>query len=231
MGYATGAKKRIGYKNGLRNLFLTHPYAADHHIYHVEEYIGLLKKFTGKDVNEPAVKLITPTNLIKRDAIVVNMNSEAQSRRWPTGKAISIIRVLRKGISQEIILVGSDKEKLQMDSVFNALPDKTNITNLAGKSPLPLLVTLMGSCRMVLSSESGPAQIANAVGTPTLITLGASDELLSTPSKISNISVVKYGQLPCQPCRKNDCRKFPQPECLLRIDEMLILEKVKTILA
>ncbi|MEO5943161.1 MAG: glycosyltransferase family 9 protein [Ferruginibacter sp.] len=231
MGYASRATKRVGYKNGLRNIFLTDSIKLDENIYHVDEYVSLIKKVSNAVIETPSVELTVAEKFPKCDAIIININSEAQSRRWPEKKAISIINTIRRGIANEIILVGSDREKPQVDAVFNALPDKTNITNLAGKSPIPLLIQLMESCKMVLSSESGPAQIANALGTPTLITLGASDELLSTPSAKSNISIVKYGLLPCQPCKKNHCSKYPQPECLNLIDEILILEKIKNILA
>ncbi|MBS1497359.1 MAG: glycosyltransferase family 9 protein [Bacteroidetes bacterium] len=230
MGFATGAKKRVGYKAGLRNIFLTHTLSLPKNIYHVDEYIELIKKMSNATIDEPKVALSLSEKLPKSNAIIININSEAQSRRWPEKKAISIISTIRKVFNNEIILVGSDREKPQVDAVYNALPDKTNISNLAGKSPIPLLVKLMESCQLVLSSESGPAQIANALGTPTLITLGASDELLSTPQPNSNIRVVTYGQLPCQPCKKNMCSKYPQPECLIRIDEMLIVEKIKNML-
>lgn len=230
MGYATGATKRIGYRNEFRSVFFTHSFKKKKQQHHVEEYLRLLQLFIKQKVSETPVSLTVPSPVRKRDAIIININSEAQARRWPKEKAISIISSIRQNISQEIILIGSEKEKDFVDSVFEALPDKINITNLSGKSPLPFLVTLMSSCRMVLSTESGPAQIANAVNTPTLITLGASNELISTPSPNSHISVIRHGKLPCEPCLKNTCQLFPKPECLLRLDETRLVEKVKAIL-
>jgi heptosyltransferase II len=231
MGYATGAKKRIGYKKELRSIFLTDSYIRKANQYHVDAYIGLLEKFTGKTILNARVNLTNVLPVEKNDSIVININSEAQSRKWPKEKAISIINAVRENISQEIILVGSPAEKEYVDNVYEHLKDKTKVTNLAGKSPLPLLVTLMSNCKMVISSESGPAQISNALGTSTLITLGASNELLSTPQKDNNITTIRYGKLPCEPCLKNTCSKFPQPECLIRIDETLLVEKIKSILS
>ena len=230
MGYATGATKRVGYKKELRSLFLTDAYSKKNGQYHVEAYINLLEKFTGNKISNTCVILTNTLPIEKNNSIVININSEAQSRKWPLTKAISIIDTIRKNFTNEIILVGSPAEKEHVDNVYDSLANKTNISNLAGMSPLPLLVSLMSNCKVVISSESGPAQIANAVGTPTIITLGASNELLSTPQKENNIATIRYGKLPCEPCLKNHCAKFPQPECLNRIDEMLIVDKIKSIL-
>ena len=59
----------------------------------------------------------------KLRAVIININSEAVSRRLPTEKAIRIINTLRrKKIPQQIILMGSNKEKAPfVDSVYNAL--------------------------------------------------------------------------------------------------------------
>ena len=230
MGFASGAKKRIGYRKEMRAVFLTHAYKRKPGLYHVEAYLKLLENFTGKQIEPSHVYLKNTQPVEKNNSIVININSEAQSRKWPVQKAISIIDAVRNYYNGEIILVGSPAENEYVDSVYNELADKTNITNLAGKSPLPLLVTLMSNCSLVLSSESGPAQIANALGTPTIITLGASSRLLSTPDKNSEIITVRHGKLSCEPCLKNTCERFPLPECLIRINNADIIEKINLIL-
>src|SRR5690349_1305234 len=49
MGFATGAKKRIGHKKELRNFLLTHSYEKQKGLHRVEEYLSLLHSFNRKE--------------------------------------------------------------------------------------------------------------------------------------------------------------------------------------
>src|SRR6476620_1316041 len=48
MGYATGTKKRIGYRKEGRDMLLTSSFAKTKGAHRVEEYVQLLELFTGK---------------------------------------------------------------------------------------------------------------------------------------------------------------------------------------
>jgi heptosyltransferase II len=225
MGYAVGATQRVGYKKELRSILLTHSYQKKKDLHRVEEYVDLLQKFANTTIKDPAVELITGATS-KKNAIIVNINSEAVSRRLPAAKAISIINSLRKNITEEIILVGSPKEKGFGDEVFNALDNKNNITNNAGKTSLLQLITLFSSCNVMLTTDSGPAHVANALGTHTIVLFGAGNENNTAPYNKNNRSIIRLGQLPCEPCVNNICKVYGTPECLLRLDENIIVQQV-----
>ncbi|UEG49826.1 glycosyltransferase family 9 protein [Ferruginibacter lapsinanis] len=229
MAKASGAKKVVGYKKELRSFLLTHSYQKKKNIHRVEEYVDLLQQFTQINIHTPSVELntILPE---RKNSVIVNINSEASSRRLPAEKAISLINSLRKSIEQEIILIGSPKEKEFVDSVYNALTDKLHITNNAGKTNLTELLILLGSSSIMLTTDSGPAHVANALGTHTIVLFGAGNENNTAPYNKINSSTIRLGQLPCETCLKNVCRKFPQPECLNRLSETMIVEKVKSVI-
>src|SRR3982751_5751237 len=92
MGAASGTKKRIGYKKELRQIFLTHAYSKPKGMHRVEEYIHLLSSFTGKPPHPVNVSL--QHNEAVQDYIVVNINSEASSRRLTVPKAVEVLTVL-----------------------------------------------------------------------------------------------------------------------------------------
>ncbi|MEO6252115.1 MAG: glycosyltransferase family 9 protein [Ferruginibacter sp.] len=230
MGYAAGAKQRVGYKKELRTLFLTHAYQKQQHMHRVEEYIDLLQQFTKKEISIPGVELRSAVTE-KNQALIININSEAESRRLPKDKAISIISAVRNTIDQPIILVGSHKEAPFVDEVFNALPIKNNITNLAGKTSLPGLVKLFGSAAAVLTTDSGPAHVANALGVHTVVLFGAGNENNTAPYNKNKRTIIRLGQLPCEPCVSNVCKVYAVPECLLRLDENLIVAAVSKALS
>jgi lipopolysaccharide heptosyltransferase II len=226
MAKATGATKRIGYKKELRSIFLTDSYNKKQNIHRVEEYIDLLNQFTKTTISSIAVQL-NATSQHKKNALIININSEASSRRLPKEKAISIINAIRKNISEEIILVGSDKEKILVDEVYNSLADKNNISNNAGQTTLSQLMELMSSSAVMLTTDSGPAHVGNALGLQTIVLFGAGNEKNTAPFNKVNCTTIRLGQLPCEPCLNNTCKKFGVPECLLQLDETILVNVVK----
>ncbi len=225
MGHTIAAKERVGFKKELRSVFLTHAYQKKKNIHRVEEYINLLEQFIKKEIIIPPVKLqLAETE--KKKLLVININSEAVSRRLPKEKAISIITAVRNKINNEIILVGSNKEAAFVDEVFNALPDKNNITNIAGKTTLKELVNLFGNSTAVLTTDSGPAHIANALGVHTVVLFGAGNENNTAPYNKNNRTIIRLGLLPCEPCVSNTCKVYGVPQCLVQLDENLIASAV-----
>ena len=229
MAQAVGAAKKVGYKKELRSVLLTNAYSKQKGLHRVEEYVDLLAQFVNTTIKIPSVELFI-TARQQKNAVIVNINSEASSRRLPTAKAVSIINALQKNITEEIILVGSTKETVFVDEVFNALENKNNITNQAGKTNLPELLNLLGSCSVMLTTDSGPAHVANALGTHTIVLFGAGDESNTAPYNKINRSITRLGQLPCEPCVSNTCKVYGTPQCLIRLDENIIVQQVITAL-
>jgi heptosyltransferase II len=229
MGKSVAAKKRVGFKKELRSVLLTHAYTKSKNLHRVEEYVDLLKQFTKKEVNLPLVKLLLPPAK-KTDAITININSEAASRRLPKEKAISIIDTLRSKISNPIILVGSNKEAAFVAEVFSALPNKTNISSKAGKTSLLELMQLFAGSAAVLTTDSGPAHVANALGVQTIVLFGAGNENNTAPYNKNNRNIIRLGQLPCEPCVSNTCKLYGVPQCLARLDENIIVQVVTDVI-
>lgn len=230
MGQATGATQRVGFKKELRSVFLTHAYLKHKHLHRVEEYVDLLKQFTQKEIAVPPVKLTTSAHA-EGNAVVININSEANSRRLPAEKAISIIKAVRDSIDNEIILVGSNKEAEFVTGVYHALTDKNNVVNYAGKTNLPALLKLFAGSAAVLTTDSGPAHVANALGVHTIVLFGAGNEKNTAPYNNHNCTIIRLGQLACEPCVNNTCKLYGVPQCLVRLDEKIIISAVKNALA
>ncbi len=225
MAFAIGATKKVGYKKELRSLLLSRSFVKKKNMHRVEEYVDLLQQFVNAQIKTPDVELVTGATH-KKNAVIVNINSEASSRRLPKEKAVTIINTLRKKITEEIILIGSPKEKVFVDEVFNALEDINNITNQAGKTNLQQLLVLFASCNVMLTTDSGPAHMANALGVHTIVLFGAGNENNTAPYNKTNRSIIRLGQLPCEPCVSNICKLYTTPECLLRLDENTIVQQV-----
>jgi heptosyltransferase II len=224
MGWATGAERRIGYKNELRQIFLTNSYRRPKNVHRVQEYVHLLELFTGKKAPQPEV--ILENFFSKKEYVVVNINSEASSRRLPFPKAISLLTELQQKIPMQIVMIGGPSEKDFVDQVISNLPAGNQIVNKAGQTSLSDLIEIIGSARVMLSTDSGPAHVANALGTPVVILFGAGNENHTAPFNNDNRKIIRLGELSCEPCEKNVCVRFGTPQCLERLSNQLIINSI-----
>ncbi len=225
MAYAAGAAKRIGFKKELRSLLLTNAYTKKKNIHRVEEYVALLQQFARTSIAVPPVALHNPITE-KKQALVININSEASSRRLPVAKAVSLINAVRSQLTQELILIGSPAEQSFVNQVYDELANKQGITNMAGKTSLSALVDLLAGCTVMLTTDSGPAHIANALGTYTVVLFGAGNEHNTAPYNQDDRSIIRLGQLDCEPCVNNTCKLYGAPKCLQLLDENSIVHQV-----
>jgi heptosyltransferase II len=225
MGYATGATCRVGYRKELRQIFLTHSFPLSKDLHRVEEYAHLLKLFTNKEAGSVRVRLEHAT---PRGAhIVVNFNSEASSRRLTKDKAVELVGSLRQAIDHQIFLIGGPTERQFVQSIFEALPEKKAVVNIAGSTNLTELVHYLASARLMLTTDSGPAHLANALGTETIVLFGAGNEAHTAPYNSDFCTVIRLGELSCEPCEKNICVRYGIPQCLERLNTALIVQTVK----
>lgn len=218
MGWASGAAERIGYSNEARSIFLTKSYKKNTSLHRALQYLDLLQKFTGKQYLAGAINFANINGVSKTKSIIVNIHSEAISRRLPKEKAINIITQLQKSMYAPIILIGGPNDIAYTKEVVNALPNNSTIINKAGTTSLAELPLLMSSAAVMLSTDSGPAHIANAVGLPLVVLFGAGNEKSTAPFNEEKRAVIRLGQLPCEPCIKNTCQ-FGFPKCLEQLDE------------
>jgi len=230
MAWATGAKQRIGFRKELRSIFLTRSFRKPSSLHRVNEYISLLEQLTNERIIPRSVFL--KNNYISiPHRIIINFNSEAESRRMPVTKAASILNTLINEIpNAEFVSVGSIKEKEHVDAILKLVTDTARVNNKAGQTTsLSGLVKLIGSASVMLTTDSGPAHIANALGVPTLVTFGAGNENNTAPYNKKCLTVLRLGQLPCEPCVKNFC-KFGSPKCLELLEENKIVYAIKNLL-
>ena len=149
VGVAAGAQKRVGYQKEMRRLLLTNSYHKPEGLHRAEEYVRLLELFTAKKLYSPDVRL--PHQFQKKDQVVVNINSEASSRRLTVSKAVELLNALRKSIDQKIVLIGAPKEREFVEMVLSNLFHREGIESIAGKTSLHQLAEVLASAQLMLS--------------------------------------------------------------------------------
>ncbi|QHS54283.1 glycosyltransferase family 9 protein [Mucilaginibacter sp. 14171R-50] len=224
MAWASGARQRVGFNAEGGFFMLTSSFKKPANLHRVDEYLSLLENYTGRPAGDRQVKLSTGESSTAKNIVMVNFNSEASSRRMPLYKGRAIINRLTEVFTNiTFVLIGAPKETAFVDELLIGAAHPHRLQNLAGKTDLAGLVKQMADSRAVLTTDSGPAHLANAVGAPTVVLFGAGNENNTAPYNKQRLTVIRYGELICEPCVRNTCKLYGLPKCMEMLDEIKII--------
>jgi lipopolysaccharide heptosyltransferase II len=224
MGWGTRAKNRVSYSKEGGFFLLTKVGRKPKNVHRVDEYISLLEQFSGKVIAVKQVKLNTAQPVAANNLVLVNFNSEAESRRMPLDKGVDLINQLTHAFKQTTFsFIGSPKDTAHIEQfIINAdTPDQ--LKNYTGKTNLTGLAELMAGAKVLLTTDSGPAHLANSLGTPVIALFGAGNEHNTAPYNKDNLTILRAGKLECEPCVRNICQLYGIPKCMQLLNDMQII--------
>ncbi|MBE9585226.1 lipopolysaccharide heptosyltransferase II [Mucilaginibacter sp. JRF] len=225
MAFGTRAKKRVGFGNEGGFLLLTKACKRPNNVHRVREYIALLEQFTGKPIPSEPVKLVAHALVNDPKQLLVNINSEASSRRMPVDKGIALLNLLLSTFADVSIgMIGSPKDAEHVNTILTGVTDKDRIVNHTGQTNLSNLASLMAGKAALLTVDSGPAHLANSVGLPVVVLFGAGNEHNTEPFNLDDMTVIRAGELNCEPCVRNTCKLYGIPKCMQLLNETKIIE-------
>jgi ADP-heptose:LPS heptosyltransferase len=224
MAWGTRAKKRVGFTQEGGIFLLTNAYKKPTDVHHVDKYLTILEQFTGKAVTDKHVWLNAEKPADEPHRVLVNFNSEASSRRMPLDKGKHMINTLTANFPKTTFtFIGSPKEKEYVVQLLDGLDNADRLENITGTTNLPQLSTIMACSNVILTTDSGPAHLANGVGAPSIVLTGAGNEHYTAPYNTKDMYIVRYGKLECEPCGRNVCKLYGVPKCMLGLDEAEII--------
>jgi ADP-heptose:LPS heptosyltransferase len=145
-----------------------------------ERWVRLVNAF-GADADADDVSIAAPQLASPRPgATVVHIGAFYGSRRWAASSFAEVTASLR-GAGHQVVLTGSEAELPRAHAIARlAGIDDGDI--LAGTLDLEQLAALIAGARCVVSADTGPAHLASAYGTPSVVLFGpAAPELWGPP--------------------------------------------------
>src|SRR5262249_20880563 len=101
-----------------------------------------------------------------------------------------------------IALFGSRSERDLCDSIARIL-NRHDVVNYAGETTLEQFIELAARCELFLTNDSGAMHIASALGVPTVVIFGATDDVATGPT--GPHSRVVRENVECSPCLLREC--------------------------
>ncbi len=234
---AIGAKMTAGYYEGRNQEGLTFsaPYPNDQH--EIYRNLGLVKLLACHDLDprlefplydkdhDEATMLLHRISDLDRPWIGLHVGARASSRRWPSHYFAALADELTRQFKAHIILTGSVAEKALVQEVQAQM--KTHPLNLAGKTSLGSLAAVISKLDLFVSNDTGPAHIANAIGTPSITIFGPVDHRRWAPLDQLRHPIVRHSVV-CSPCGLSDCPI--DHRCLRRISPVSVMAVAERLL-
>lgn len=101
-----------------------------------------------------------------------------------------------KGVA--IVLFGDTTSKQLVEEIAEGLP----VINLVGKTSVRELMSCIGACDLLLTNDSGPMHIADALEVPVVALFGSTSEVVTGPYRSGQVI---HKHVSCSPCYERKC--------------------------
>lgn len=209
---------RLGRASDGRSLLLTHRYYrrdCNEQKHAIFDYLNLLEHFGVKgDVIEPALFTAVEEDahaagiLSSRGVLpgqrILGINAGASfgaAKRWYPDRFAGVAAKLARRWEAAIVLFGGPEEVELVAEIEQAL--NGNCINLAGKTTVRELMSLLKQCSFLVTNDSGPMHIAAAFDIPLVAIFGPTNHVGTAP--YSKKSLIVRNEAPCAPCKLRVC--------------------------
>lgn len=220
------AKHRVGYRTDARGFLLTNALAVPewknnrHEVFYylniVAELETLLRGETEIWRREPNISLIVSetrkdaarkllrengVDSSKRTVALCAGSVNSRAKRWQTSSYAELSDVIHERLNANVVLIGSPDE-LEVSKEVYALAKFKPIL-LTGKTSLAEAVAVLSVVDLLVTNDTGPAHIAPALSTKTIVIFGPT--IPDTTRPFSNLAQIIRKPPDCAPCMLRDC--------------------------
>lgn len=155
----------------------------------------------------------------ERPLIAIHPGSPIPIKRWKPERYAELADWLIARKRAEILFVGV-KDEIPIITEIQALM-RAETNNVAGKTSLTQLASILQTCNLFIGNDSGPMHLAAAVGTRTIGLYGPGDPTRFGP--VGTMCQTIRRKTDCPPCPETTCR-FGENGCMSKIQVTDIIQ-------
>jgi len=241
--YLAGIPRRLGYDRKLGFLLTDKiPHAKQLGLKHESEYNFDLLKFIGieahdsdlfmpiKDESELSVKKMFEGSGIKKNdrMLAIHPCASCPSKIWPAERFAQAADILAQKYGLKIVVIAGPKDIARAQDVIKNM--RSTVVDLSGKISVSQLASVLKSCVLFISNDSGPVHMASALGIPVISIFGRSQPGLSPKrwGPTGKKSKVLHKQVGCIECLAHNCQK--EFACLKAITVQEVVSTAESLL-
>jgi len=232
-------QNKIGYKTNLRTPLLDFPLNPPKQIetqHLVKTYKELLSPL-GIKVSDTKPRLylsakeqadsllwLAAKGINPEAHIIIGINPGAaygSAKCWLPERFVEVSKKLVENPKVRLIYFGDAAGKPLVDKICSDI-DSSSVINAAAKTSLRELLGLIARCRLLLTNDSGPMHIADALDVPLIALFGSTSDVKTGPYRGGQVI---HKRVECSPCYKKVCPiDF---RCMKRIESDEVLESIR----
>lgn len=234
-------KNRLGYECNGRKFLLTHslPFPQNIQTQHLVVTYKMLLGLLGIPISDtPPHLYLTPKEIhaarvllrqqgIPDGALVVGINpgaSYGSAKCWLPERFREVTERLLCDKDVYVVYFGDQTSASLVKEICQGLSSR--VINLAGMTSLRELASVISNCDVLLTNDSGPMHIADAIGTPIVALFGSTSEVVTGPYRSGTLI---HKHVPCSPCYQRTCPiDF---RCMKQIEADEVYEAINKILS
>jgi len=235
VGKLAGIPELIGYSTEKRGIFLNQPVRVPpwkNERHESEYYLSLIEpSATNTELSLPLLSVSDERRAKALDRLVT-LGADASkpiiafgpgstnslAKRWPAENFAKLSRLLHENLHANIVMLGS-KEDAEVSSVIQK-QSKGPLLELTGKTDLADATAILSAADLFISNDMGLAHIAAAVGTPTIVIFGPTNEKTTRPLG-PHVEIIRE-PVECSPCMLRVCPI--DHRCMTRISPERVFE-------
>jgi len=221
----TGSKRKYIYKKPDDR----RPTTDDSPTHQVQKYQSFINGVTSRNDKPGPLKLYWPKRDFERPTLGINPGATyGSAKRWYPEKFAETAAELSQKF--DILIFGGPGETDIAGDIERMVRKKgvENVTNLAGKTTIPELCSLIAGLDLFITGDSGPMHIAAAYRVPTVAIFGPTKHK-ETCQWMNPKSLIVRHDLECAPCMKRTC-PIKTHECMKEIEAIEVTEAAKRLL-
>jgi ADP-heptose:LPS heptosyltransferase len=162
----------------------------------------------------------------RRPLIGIHAGAHAPARRWPAERFAVVADHLAQRFGAQIVLTGGPGEEEIAQAVAARMA--TPSLCVVGQTSLGGLAALIDRLDLFIANDTGPAHLADAVGTPSVTIFGPADHRRWAPLDQTRHPIVRR-PVPCSPCRytvcpiDHRCLYWVEPDAVIEATERLLV--------
>ncbi|MDI1242344.1 MAG: lipopolysaccharide heptosyltransferase II [bacterium] len=151
-------------------------------------------------------------------------STNSLAKRWPAENFSRLADLLSAEQNADVVFLGDEREAGVSRSVLET--SRENHIDLTGKTDLATATAILSELDLFLSNDMGLAHIAAAVGTPTIVIFGPTNEDTTRPLG-PYVEIIRE-PVECSPCMLRECPI--DHRCMTRISPERVFESASKML-
>jgi|GEM_PF-265987 len=243
ISFLTGAKYRVGFTFRFRKYFynirvrpdIIPKYNANYHL-DLLRAIGVepdsdRTEFYFNESDDEFIKNFLKNAGIRENDAIIGLSGSGSwvTKRWFEEKFSKLADIILKEIkNSKIIILWGPGEKQMAEKIINGIESDKDRVFLAPETNLKQFGALIKNLTLLITNDGAASHIAVAVSTKSITIYGPTNPISWSPEG-NKMHLTVSPLIKCAPCDKTICPSGTI-ECMKKIDEKEVFEKVKNIL-